>query len=261
MPHSWVEIDLDALAWNHRLIQNQIGSKAQLLAVVKANAYGHGVSSLSQDLHRLGVRWFGVASTHEGQILRKVLPDAHILVLGCIASEEIGSLFDHNLIPSVSSVLLAAEINAIAERRGVHKSLHVKIDTGMGRLGLPQTEWEEFIKQIARMPRLMAEGILSHLSSADEDDLSTSQNQLQLFESAVQSMQKAGLPLRWIHLANSNAIFRLAESHFNLVRCGLFLYGLYPSSDYPHDFGLKPVLSWKARVGLIKEFVPGQTVK
>ncbi len=260
MPHSWVEINLDSLAWNHRLVQEKIGPDAQCLAVVKANAYGHGMLEISTALYRLGVRWFGVASVYEGQILRKALPEAHILVLGYIHSDEIPCLLEENLVPTVSSILFAAELNARAERRRITRTLHVKIDTGMGRLGLPPAELDAFFKQIARMPHLVAEGILSHFSSADEEDLTHSQAQLKIFEEAVRKMKAVGLPVRWIYLANSNAVFRLQESHFNLVRCGLFLYGLYPSKDYPHNFGLKPVLEWKARAGLIKEFQPGQTV-
>lgn len=260
MPNSWVELDAEALAWNHRLIREKTGSPAELLAVVKANAYGHGMTFVGRALHRAGVRWFGVASVAEGKVLREALPDAVILVLGCVLDEDIAGLFEHKLIPAVSSPRFAAELNAKAQRRGIRVPVHLKVDTGMGRLGLSPKAWEGFLTELSRMPHLDVEGMLSHFSSSDEDDLGPSQDQLKRFQDAARQARASGLPVRWLHLASSNGIFRLPEAHCNMVRAGLFLYGLYPTRDYPHDFGLKPVLSWKSRIGVIKDFAPGQTV-
>ena len=260
MPNSWVEIDWEALAWNHRLIQARIGSETEMLAVVKANAYGHGMVSVARALYALGVHWFGVASVLEGRELREALPDAAILVLGCVLDEEIAGLFEHKLIPAIHSLRFAANLHAKAQRRGIRILVHLKIDTGMGRLGLADTAIGMFLAEVARMPHLHVEGILSHFSSSDEENLKPSRDQLKRFDAAVAQAQAAGLPARWRHLASSNGIFRLPDSHFNMVRAGLFLYGLYPTKQYPHDFNLRPVLSWKSRVCLIKNFQPGQTV-
>ncbi len=260
MPNSWVQIDLEALAWNHRRIMSALRPGTQLLAVVKANAYGHGMLMIAHALWDLGVRWFGVASVAEGTELRAALPDAKILVLGCILEDEIHGIFEADLIPVVSSLPFATRLNDKAQRRGRKLPIHLKVDTGMGRLGLQVDVLDEFLTQLPRMPHLGVEGILSHFSSADQDDLTATHEQWQAFDAAVQKTREAGFPLRWVHVANSNAIFRFPQAHCTMVRAGLFLYGLYPTKDHPHDLELKPVLEWKSRVGLIKEFTPGQTV-
>ncbi len=260
MPNSWVELNLEALAWNHCLIISRMSADTQLLAVVKANAYGHGMAVVAPALWDLGVRWFGVASVEEGAELREALPEAHVLVLGCILEQDLDALFENDLIPAVSSSHLASLLNDKAQRRGTQLAVHLKIDTGMGRLGTHVRELGTFLRELGLMPHLRVEGMLSHFSSADEEDLAPSQEQLQKFDAAVEMTRSAGFPLRWAHVANSNAIFRISQSHFTMVRAGLFLYGLYPTKDYPNDFALKPVLEWKSRVGLIKHFSAGQTV-
>ncbi len=260
MAHSWTQINLDSLAWNHRLITSRISPKAQLLAVVKANAYGHGMIPVARHLFELGVRWFGVANVQEGRHLREVLPQASILVLGCILTDDVPVLFEHDLVPTVSSLDFAAELNARAERRNMRKAVHLKVDTGMGRLGISTGSLEEFLSQISFFDHIRVEGLMSHFSSSAEDDLAISPAPSRLYENTVRRAEAAGLPLQWVHLANSSGIFRLPQSHYNLVRCGLFLYGLYPEAGYRFNFGLKPVLEWKAKVGHVKEFQAGQTI-
>jgi alanine racemase len=260
MSHSWIQLDLNALAWNYRLVQEKIGPHKEVLAVVKANAYGHGMIPIATALRAMGMQWFGVAGVAEGCRLREILPDAKILVMGCILDEEIPDLFQSDLIPAVSSLRFAQELNGKAQRNSIPLRVHLKVDTGMGRLGIHPHALQDFLNQVAQLPYLRVEGMMSHLASADEKDLEPSVTQLWLFESATEQAKAAGLHPRWMHVANSHAIFRLPKSHFNLVRCGLFLYGLYATQDFPEGFGLKPVLQWKARIGLIKEFHPGQTV-
>ncbi len=260
MPRTWVEIDTEALAWNCRLVQNKIGDASQLLAVIKANAYGHGAAIVARTLHDLGLRWFGVASVEEGKALRAMLPDANIVVLGWIPPEELHGIFESELIPQISDMRFATALDAQAQRQDRVQPVHVKIDTGMGRLGVFPRESENFLGALSRLSHLRVEGILSHLSSADEENLEPSQSQQKIFDEVLRQSQAAGLPVQWFHLANSHAIFRMPHAHYNMVRCGLFLYGLYPTNDYSFDFSLRPVLSWKSQVGLIKEYQPGQTV-
>jgi len=159
MPNSWVELNLEALAWNHCLIISRMSADTQLLAVVKANAYGHGMAVVAPALWDLGVRWFGVASVEEGAELREALPEAHVLVLGCILEQDLDALFENDLIPAVSSSHLASLLNDKAQRRGTQLAVHLKIDTGMGRLGTHVRELGTFLRELGLMPHLRVEGV------------------------------------------------------------------------------------------------------
>ncbi len=256
----WAEIDLEALKKNWHVIQGTLKKpSAALLAVVKADAYGHGMIPVSKTLWSEGVRLFGVANIDEALQLRKVLPKAGILVLGSFHPSQLEEYISKKITPTLSSTGDAVFLNrALGTRRGF--AVHVKIDTGMGRLGLPPAEVDYFFKKIKALPGIGIEGVYTHFSSADDKSAEPTRVQLKIFNQALKKIQQAGIKPKWVHASNSLGLLRFKEARFNLVRPGLILYGLKPSPRTKLPKGMKPILSWKTRISFLKKFMPGQTV-
>jgi alanine racemase len=253
------EVDLRALEFNYRQIQKRIPKGVKLLAVVKADAYGHGAIPVSLKLEKLGVEYLGVAITEEGMELRKGGVKAPILVLGGLFGGEVDQIFRFRLTPVVfrrdSLELLSRE----AERRGRKMKVHLKVDTGMGRLGVPLNLWPDFLNEVKRSPRIEIEGILSHFSMTDEERDFT-QNQWKAFQQAVVIAQEFGISCQYLHVASSATLTAFPAYSAKLVRPGIMLYGSYPSPTFQTLIPLKPVMTLKTRIHFLKSVPPGTRI-
>lgn len=257
---TYAEIDLARLAANYRAIQQKV-APARVLAILKANAYGHGLVEVARFLQELAAPYLGVAVLEEGILLREQGIQTPILVLGGILGNQIPLFLKYNLTLTASSVEKLVQINAAAAELGVLARVHLKIDTGMERIGVHYYSAEVLLETAVRCPHCFIEGIYSHFASADAADLSYSRLQLARFQEVLTFYERHGLtppPLR--HLANSGGILQLPESYFDMVRAGILLYGVYPTAEVPRTVPVRPALSWKSQVVFFKVIQPGHPV-
>ena len=220
---SWVEVDGRALRHNLKIVRSLIPRTTQLMAVVKANAYGHGLVAVSCELAAIGVDWLGVANVAEGVALRKAGIKRPILLLSATLSEEMDEAVRHKLIPILSSYREAQVLNRIAHAQGKRAEVHFKIDTGMGRLGCWHEEARKELARIQRLPNLVVKGLCTHFASADDDPKLTRAQ----WKAISPFFAENGDLLR--HAANSPAVTRRYGFHADLVRLGLALYGIAPN--------------------------------
>jgi alanine racemase len=216
-----------------------------MLVTVKADAYGHGLIPVSKKLVSCGVDYLGVASIDEGIALRDAGIRVPILVLGMILPRDVRPLLQYGLTPTVCTLELACALNRQAAAQGKRVKAHIKVDTGMGRLGVLQADALALVRSISRLKRLQIEGIFTHFAFADLDEEFTLY-QLRLFATLLASLRNEGIEVPFVHAANSMGLFNFRNSHFNMVRPGLVMYGLRPAASC--KLALKPVLSLKTRV-------------
>lgn len=255
----WVEVDLGAIAHNLRKLRAKLkGSRAEVMAIVKDDAYGLGMIPVARRLWTEGVRAYGVATAAEALELARALPKARILMLGCFSAAQLPELIRHRIRLTVSSEE-DARLAASAARGRSGAWVHVKVDTGMGRLGVWHEECERLFSEISRLGSLRVEGLYTHLSHADSPDERPSRVQSWRFRRAVQRAQRLGLRPRYLHAANSAGLLRFDALRLDLVRPGLILHGLDPSGKGGLS-GYRPSATWKTRVAFIKEVGRGRTV-
>lgn len=259
---AWVEVDLAALAHNVRQVRRSLKPRTQMMAVVKADAYGHGVVTVAQTVLNAGATWLGVATIPEGIELREAGIEAPILILGATnTAEQVRTIVRWNLQPTLCTpkqALIFSE--TMAEFNTVPLAVHLKLDTGMSRLG---TSWEaatEFAQLVQRLPNLTIASIYSHLATAESLDRTVANQQQQRFEAAIAQIKQAGIIPPHLHLANSAGTLTDPALHYDLVRVGLALYGLYPADHLKSVLDLKPVLQVKARVTQVKTIQAGTGV-
>jgi len=252
---TWVEVDLDAVKYNLKQVQQKLTPEAEIIAIVKANAYGHGLLKIAKAAIKFGAERLGVATVEEGKKLRKAGVKAPILILGTLNPAQIPLVANYNLTPTVYTYQTA---NQLAEAEGKVK-VHIKVDTGMGRIGCLPLEAPALIKKINQLSNLEVEGMFSHFAAADEDEDYTRQ-QLASFQQVQKRLREAGIEIPLFHLANSAALINYPETHYQAVRMGLILYGLYPEPGLQSQIDLKPVMTWKARIAHVKELPPGKSI-
>ena len=254
---TWAEIYLDNLEYNFLSIKKRLPSEVKTLACVKADAYGHGAVEVAKRLVKNKVDYLGVASIDEGIELRKAGIRKPILILGLTLEENIAPLFEYDLMPTVAGVEFARALNAMAKRKRRVVKVHIKIDTGMGRIGVLSDLAVDFIKKIRLLEFIKIEGLFTHLSCADVHMGFTS-GQLKKFLILSDKLKILGLCIPLLHAANSLATVSYKQSRFNMVRPGLVLYGLYPKEKFA--IKLKPVLSLKTRIIYVKKLPKGYGV-
>lgn len=256
---TWVEIDLSALEHNFKQIKKLVGKLAKVLCVVKADAYGHGMIEVSRRLSRCGADYLGVASIDEAIKLRKSGIKLPILILELIPEEHVGYIVDYNLTQGLCTERLANSLNNYAKRKGKTAKVHIKIDTGMGRLGIWHEDASVFIKKIQQLRNIEIEGIYTHFPSADTDRFFTN-HQIRYFENLIKKLKNNNIYIPLRHTANSIGVIDYRCSHLNLVRPGLMLYGLYPKESFRQVLELKPVMSFKTRILFIKKVPKGRSI-
>ncbi len=249
----WAEIDLAALRHNARAARERVGAKAALLAVVKANAYGHGLCAVAEAL-RDEAELFGVANLEEAIEARSVVPHP-VIVLGPALPEERAAIVERGFIPSISSFSEAEEFSRLA--KGSSVSVNCAIDTGMGRMGVDEAVAAVELGRIAALPNLVLHSVSTHLPSADEDETYT-REQLQRFSLHLADLRRA-LPGNFrVHVLPSAGVLAFADSAYDIVRAGLMLYGSSPNAQFQNL--LRPALTWKTRVALLREVAAGTSV-
>ena len=256
---TWVEIKLSNLAYNFRQVKKMVGPQVKVLAAVKANAYGHGMVESSRVLEKCGVDYLGVANIDEATVLRKAKIKLPILVLGAICSaNEVKAALRLKVALTVCGIASARLINRYSANSR-QLTVHVKIDTGMGRLGIWHEQAETEIVKIAQLPGIKIEGLYTHFPSADTDKNFTKQ-QIENFEHIIKCLNSRGITLPLIHSANSSAVCTMRSAYLNMVRPGIMLYGMYPDKSLQKYIKLKPVLSFKTKIMYLKTVAAGRSI-
>ncbi len=255
---TWAEVNLTRLEQNLEAIRRKV-AHVKVMLVVKANAYGHGLVEVSKALAGK-TDCIGVAVLEEGILLRGLGITSPIIVLGGIWGDQISSYLQHNLTLTASSVERLRQIDSVAEQMGVKAKVHLKIDTGMERIGIHYYSAHHLQEAALKCSHVEVEGIYSHFANADSDDLTHTRLQLERFNEVLRFYERHSLPMPVRHIASSAAILRLPESYFDMVRPGIMLYGVYPSRQVPHTIEVKPALAWKSRVVYFKVVKPGHAV-
>jgi alanine racemase len=255
---TWAEINLMRLEENLDAIKKRV-APAKVMLIVKANAYGHGLVEVSKALAGKA-DYVGVAVLEEGILLRQLGITEPIIVLGGVWGDQISAYLQHNLTLTASSVERLEQINDVAAKIGTKARVHLKIDTGMERIGIHYYSAHLLQESALKCPHVEVEGIYSHFANADSPDLTHARLQLERFHEALRFYERRSLPMPMRHIANSAAVLRFPESYFDIVRPGITLYGVYPSPHVPHTIEVKPALAWKSRVVYFKVVKAGHPV-
>lgn len=258
---AWVEIDQEALSHNVRQLKKLLAAPTQLMAVVKADAYGHGATMVARIALDAGASGLCVATLQEGIQLREAGIEAPILLLGAINTpEQVIAIAHWQLQPTICTPQQALIFSETLSELKKTLPVHLKLDTGMSRLGMPWQEATQFVELVKRLPYLEIASIYSHLATADSPDPTIMRLQHQRFEDAIAQLRDAGIKPPRLHLANSAATLTNPALHYDWVRVGLALYGLYPAEYLRDKVNLKPVMQVKARVTQVKTIPPGTGV-
>ena len=256
---TWAEINLSNLEYNFRQMRGMVRPQTKVMVTVKADAYGHGLIPVSQRLVACGVDYLGVASIDEGLRLRSARIRVPILILGMILDGDIEPLFRYNLTPTVCTRELAAVLSRKAVALKKPLKVHIKVDTGMGRLGVLHDDALTLIKKIYALPGIAIEGLFTHLAFADLNE-SFTLHQIDLFNKLLVQLEQNKIMIPLVHSANSMGVLRFKRSHFTMVRPGLVVYGLRPALDTSFPLRLKPVLSLKTRIVYYKRMPQGSGI-
>jgi alanine racemase len=260
MPLSWVDIDLAALRHNFYQVQNRMKANAQILGVIKSDAYGHGLIPVARELVACGVPFLAVSKFWEAQELRAHGIRLPLLTLLGLEPADMEEAIKLQVRPVVYRLDHAKLLSRTATRLQQPAYLHLKVDTGMGRLGGPFEAVPSFLNELLHLPGIELEGILSHFAVADEADKSYSELQINRFRAVLQTLADAGRPVTYAHIANSAGILDLPHAHFQLVRPGIMLYGSPPSDEILYPAELRPVMSFKTRIRQLKELPPNHPI-
>lgn len=262
MRPTFAEINLSNLIFNYQSIAKKVGPNVLVMPVVKADAYGHGMIKCVEALLRVKPRpkYFGVALIEEAIEFKKKFPDENVLVFGKIFNEDFKFIKSYRITPTIYDFPTLKNFAEFARENNVKLPFHLKIDTGMGRVGIQMNEVEEFSNFIKKEKSIYLEGVYTHFATSDSADKTFANLQLERFNSAIEIIKSKIRNIKYIHSANSGAILDLPEAYFNMVRPGISLYGYYPSRETSESIPLKPVMSIKTKVAYLKWVNPGTSI-
>ena len=246
-----LEIDLEQISSNYTAIRKQVGQTI-VMPIVKANAYGHGLVRVGQHLQKIGATMLGVAFLEEGILLREAGVTLPILVLGGILGSQVPLFLEHDLTITASSVVKLEHIEEAAKKMGIKAKVHLKIDTGMERIGVHYYSAESLLEASLSSKHIHIEGIFSHFANSDSSDLSSARMQLERFDEVTSFFEKRSVATPLRHMANSGAILQLPKAWMDIVRPGIMLYGVYPASAVEKSIEINPALSWTSRLVYFK---------
>ncbi len=260
--HTWAEVHLDNIAHNVREIRRITDKKAQVLAVVKAEGYGHGAVQIAKTALKNGADRLAVAIMEEGLKLRGAGIKEPILILGYTPKSQLKTAIMHNIALTVYTLEGAEAVSKAAQEAGIKAKIHIKLDTGMGRLGfLPTEKSISDIMKIFKLPNIDIEGIFTHFATADSKNKTYTMQQFERYMWVCSRLEEENIRLPLRHTANSAAIIDLPETHLDMVRAGLIIYGMYPSDEVEKTkISLKPAMALKTVISHIKELPPGYSV-
>ena len=265
---TWLEISSEALSHNIEALRSCCGNEIKFIGVVKANAYGHGLSEVVRTLDRNRIKHFGVDSIEEAVAVRKILPNATIIVLGFIPDEQLSLVINNDIQPVLYDIEQIRLLEMESAKQGRKSSFHIKIETGTARQGIFPENLESFVKEIKSLKNIDIVGLSTHFAKAE--DLSGTHftdMQIELFYTTIGTVADQIPNLTYVHSASSAAILSHSKSHGTAVRAGIGMYGLWPSSDVELDsrkthlsLRLRPVLSWYSRVAQVKDYPAGTPI-
>lgn len=256
----WAQVDLSAIEHNMKEIKRKVCGNAKVCAVVKADGYGHGAVAVAKAAVRAGADYLAVAMLSEALELRSAGFREAILVLGYTPPEQSVQLVAGDI---EQTVFTLAAATALSKAAGLHHKIakvHLKVDTGMGRIGVPPAEAGILAEKIAALPHLKLQGIFSHLATADSEDKTFAIEQLARFKEAIKNVASKNIEIPIKHLANSAAILEMPETHFDMVRAGIILYGLWPSDEVKRSVDLWPAMQLKTKIAYVKKMPPKQSI-
>jgi len=257
---TWIEVNLDAIAQNVRNIKKLIGEKKELMAVVKGNAYGHDVLEVVPVVLKSGATRLAVARLEEGIFLRKTGITAPILVLGLTLKQQAELLVSYSITPAVSEYEMIEKLSEEAFKEGKIVKVHLKVDTGMGRIGILPNRVLDFVKKIKALKNIEIEGVFTHFSVADEKDKTYTEIQFKKFMEVLNILEKEGIEISIKHVGNSATLLDLPHMWLDLIRPGISIYGLYPSKEVQKIIKLIPAHSFKTRIVFLKELPAGECI-
>jgi alanine racemase len=255
---SWLEIDLGAIQNNIHLLQKMTGK--QVMAIVKANAYGHGMPEVVKTAFGAGVTWFGVARVEEAIQVLEAAPNARVLVMGYTPPDMVAEAVKRNITLAVYDVDTAAMYSEKAGKAGGSAKIHLKFDTGMGRLGFHLQGCVDFARKVMEFPHLTLEGVFTHFARADEPDVDTTSDQIVRFNQILSDLRKSGIQPSLVHASNSAGTLNYPDARFNLVRTGISIYGMDPSPSTPLPADFQPALAFKSRLTSVKMLPAGHGI-
>jgi alanine racemase len=254
-----VEVDLNTIIANYNRVKKHVGN-CKIMPILKANAYGHGLLRIAQLFEELNADYLGVAVVEEGILLREEGINIPILVLGGVWGNQVPLFLKHNLTITASSIDKLKQIDEIAGKMTVKAKVHLKIDTGMERIGVHYYSADGFLDAAYKCKNIEVEGIYSHFASSDAADLTYAKLQLERFNEVLNFFEKQSIETPLRHIANSGAIMQLPEANFDMVRPGIMLFGVYPTKEVNTTVKIKPALTWKSLVVYFKVIKPNHPV-
>ena len=258
---TYAEVNLQAVRHNIEEARKHIKSGTKIMAIVKANAYGHGAVPVSKALTSQ-VDAYGVAMIEEALELRDAGIDKMILILGYTGEEWYEELVKHGISQTIYTYDMAKKLSDVAVSLGKQTPIHIKIDTGMGRIGFAPTEKSvDIVEKISHLPGVFIEGVFTHFARADEKTIQAAKEPFARYMQFVQELEKKGIRIPIRHVSNSASILSFPEAHLDMVRSGITTYGLYPSEDVPKEIlKLMPAMSWKSKISFVKPIEPGTSI-
>jgi len=245
---TFAEIDLNAFSHNLKQVRLKVGKDRKIISIIKADAYGHGAVEIAKRSSVSGADMLGVSTVGEGIELREAEIESPILLLGGCSKGDAEYIVSYNLKSIIYSFDAVLNLSKEAERQGKIADVHIKVDTGMGRIGIQSDEVMGFVKKVSSFKNIKIEGILTHFATAYEVDKEFTERQIKIFKGVIEELKKSGFLFSFMHASNSAAIVNYPDSYFNTVRPGIILYGSIPF-DFPvEDFLIKPVMSWKTSI-------------
>lgn len=255
---TWLEVDLGAIKRNLQAIKAM--THTEVMAVIKANGYGHGVSAVAEAVTQAGATWLGVARMEEAINLRQSGIEAEIMVLGYTSPILIPEAIKHRIHVAIYDVEMAQAYAEFAKNVSGQLKAHLKVETGMGRLGMPVSEVADFLEKYAKNDSISITGIFTHFARADEPKSNSADDQLTIFNRLLQTLKRSGLCPELVHTANSAAVLNYPKAYFDLVRTGIAIFGLNPAHEAPLPADFQPALTWKARLTSVRVLPPGHGV-
>ena len=258
LTRAWAEVDLGAIVHNFQVVRQRVGPECHTICAVKANAYGHGAAEVSRALVAAGADALAVACVAEAVQLRDAGLAAPIAVLSAALPDDAQAMAEHDLEPVLCTLEFAQALDAAAGRLGRRASVHVKVDTGMGRIGVAPEQAVDFIQRVAALPHVVVKGVCTHFAVAGDADRTFTHDQIARFSGALDALGRSGIDIPLRHAANSAGIIDMPDAHFNAVRPGIMLYGCYGSPHVSRAAGLREALTLKSWVTFVKD-VPADT--
>lgn len=251
---SWTIINLDNFRFNITQLKKLLKPEVELMEIVKADAYGHGSVEIARESEKLGTRWLGVANSDEGVLLHLERIKSRILILSPSFPDEIEDIINYDLTPSISSIGFAKALNNFAAQNEKIIKIHINFDTGIGRAGFLWNQAKEIASVFKDLKNIQIEGVFSHFSMSENKENEFSNIQVQRFDLVLSQLKSIGINPKIIHLANSAALVNFPNFQYNMVRVGLLSYGIYTDETLHSKIKLLPVMTFKSKIGLIKEF-------